>query len=296
MRRRWGSEAPSAFYAATFVRCFSVLPDGRCGVDAAPAPLLGAAAKRSVASLAHKRFLSLGKPKSEVDFARVLELYEYPTPERIQTKNQRRRFSEFSNETLAVMASQGVHGAFKERLLREIMRVDECSYIEAYGVLSQMNKQLEQYVWLFKMPYQLGIASAWVVGIVLVPMGVFHLDTAIWFNTAFVHSEQPPLDDLDTAWKVGTWTWSWMEPLIGTASFILLAMQLMRANMLMIDLKPFHAHVLTWRANRLYTSFPHYEREIIRDYAKSDPWGRDTFRVRLGFPANSVIPLGGGRA
>lgn len=39
-----------------------------------------------------------------------------------------RRFSEFSNEQLAVMASQGVTGAFKERLLREIMRCDGCSY------------------------------------------------------------------------------------------------------------------------------------------------------------------------
>ena len=92
-------------------------------------------------------------------------------------------------------------------------------------------------------------------------------------------------------WKVGTWTWNWMEPIIGTWSFVLLALQLVRSNMAMIDAKPLHEHVLTMRADRLHQSFPQYEREIVRDYCKSDPFGRDTFRVRLGYPANSVIPL-----
>ena len=31
-------------------------------------------------------------------------------------------------------------------------------------------------------------------------------------------------------WKVGAWTWEWMEPAIGTASFVLLAMQLIRSQ------------------------------------------------------------------
>ena len=75
--------------------------------------------------------------RGTVDFAAVLEEYEHPTPARISQKNQRRRFSEFSNETLAVMATLGVHGASKERMLREIMRVDGCSYVEAYAVLAR---------------------------------------------------------------------------------------------------------------------------------------------------------------
>ena len=105
--------------------------------------------------------------KKTVDFAAVLEEYEHPTPARISQKNQRRRFSEFSNETLAVMASLGVHGASKERMLREIMRVDGCSYVEAYAVLAKMNLHLEGGTSLHKLPYQAIIAGAWALGVVL---------------------------------------------------------------------------------------------------------------------------------
>ena len=35
------------------------------------------------------------------------------------------------------MASLGVHGASKERMLREIMRVDGCSYVEAVSQRAQ---------------------------------------------------------------------------------------------------------------------------------------------------------------
>ena len=229
--------------------------------------------------------------KKTVDFAAVLEEYEHPTPARISQKNQRRRFSEFSNETLAVMASLGVHGASKERMLREIMRVDGCSYVEAYAVLAKMNLHLEGGTSLHKLPYQAIIAGAWALGVVLIPLGVFQKDLAIWFATVHVGVDLPPADEIDTVWKVGTWTWQWMEPIIGTWSFVLLALQLIRANGLQIDAKPFNERILTARADDLYKQFPEYEREIVRDYSKSDPFGRDTYRARLGYPANSVLPL-----
>ena len=229
--------------------------------------------------------------KKAVDFAAVLEEYEHPTPARISQKNQRRRFSEFSNETLAVMASLGVHGASKERMLREIMRVDGCSYVEAYAVLAKMNLHLEGGTSLHKLPYQAIIAGAWALGVVLIPLGVFQKDLAIWFATVHVGVDLPPADEIDTVWKVGTWTWQWMEPIIGTWSFVLLALQLIRANGLQIDAKPFNERILTARADDLYKQFPEYEREIVRDYSKSDPFGRDTYRARLGYPANSVLPL-----
>ena len=56
-----------------------------------------------------------------------LDDYAHPTQETIGEDPPPRRFSEFNNDTLAMMASQGVHGAFKERLLREIMSVDGCN-------------------------------------------------------------------------------------------------------------------------------------------------------------------------
>ena len=242
-------------------------------------------------SVPHGMFGGFSSAKELTDFTRVLEEYEVPTPERIEQKNQRRRFSEFSNETLAIMASIGVHGAFKERMLREIMRVDKCTYVEAYVVLARMNRQLEEGTSLHKFPYQLAIALAWGFGVVVIPLGVFDKSSALWFAEHFVHAEIPPPEEIDTIWKVGTWSWAWMEPIIGTWSFILLALQLVRANMTMIDAKPFNERIITTRADHLHQSFPQYEREITRDYSKSDPFGRDSFRVRHGYPANSVVPL-----
>ncbi len=115
-------------------------------------------------------------------------------------------------------------------------------------------------------------------------------DFAMWFCASFVKEDLPDPATLDTMWKVGTWTWTWMEPAIGTASFVLLALQLVRSHMQKIDLKPYRGLVSSWRADRLHRTFPQYEREIVRDYAKSDLWGRDTNKARKGNPANSMIP------
>ena len=96
----------------------------------------------------------------------------------------------------------------------------------------------------------------------------------------FVKDEIPDVETLDTFWKVGAWTWTWMEPAIGTASFVLLALQvnpsaslrcptrcyvrppvvagvqLVRSHMKKIDLKPYHAQLSSMRADRLCAAFP----------------------------------------
>jgi len=216
--------------------------------------------------------------------------YKHPTKKLIKESPPPRRFSEYEDGTLAVLASQGVHGAFKERMLREIMREDNVCYGEAYKVLGQMNEVNERLMRLHKLPYVAGITGTLAVGLCAVPC-VFHKETAIWFCTEFVKEEIPTDPDvLETWFKVGTWTWTWMEPLIGTASFVLLALQLTRSHMQKIDLKPFGNYIDSRRADYLTRKFPRYEREIVRDYAKSDPWGRDNNIARKGHPANSVIP------
>ena len=216
--------------------------------------------------------------------------YPHPKLAEIEQSPPPRRFSEYDDGTLVIMAAQGVHGAFKERMLREVMRADGVEYGEAYAVLGELNRANEQMTWLFKLPYQVGIASTLVFGLAAVPC-VFHRETALWFCEAFVGEEIPKDPEvLDTMFKVGTWTWQWMEPAIGTASFVLLAFQLIRSHMQKIDLKPFGSYIESRRADRLARKFPRYEREIVRDYAKSDPWGRDDYIARRGHPANSVIP------
>mmetsp|Transcript_57636 Transcript_57636/g.78588 ORF Transcript_57636/g.78588 Transcript_57636/m.78588 type:complete len:124 (-) Transcript_57636:762-1133(-) len=114
--------------------------------------------------------------------------------------------------------------------------------------------------------------------------------TAIWFCTHYVGMEIPDISEIDTVFKVGTWTWQWMEPMLGTATFVLISLQLSRAHMQNINEKPYHGYVMSWRADRLINAFPNYEREIVRDYAKSDPWNRNSFMARQGYPANSLMP------
>jgi len=145
-------------------------------------------------------------------------------------------------------------------------------------------------MWLYKLPYFVGIGTTLTIGGLAVPF-VFDKSTAIWFCENYVKQEIPTDPaELDTWYKVGTFTWSWMEPMIGTASFVLLSFQLVRNHMQRIDLKPFGRYLESQRANALCKRFPQYEREIVRDYAKSDPWGRDNHIARLGHPANSIIP------
>ena len=101
------------------------------------------------------------------------------------------------------MASLGVHGASKERMLREIMRVDDCVR-RGLAVLAKMNLHLEGGTSLHKLPYQAIIAGAWALGVVLMPLGVFQKDLAIWFATQHVGVDLPPAEEIDTVWKVGT--------------------------------------------------------------------------------------------
>jgi hypothetical protein len=99
--------------------------------------------------------------------------YSYPSIQSILVGPAPRRFSEYDHETIGLLAGQGIHGAIKERLLREIMRVDQCPYVEAYSVLGEMNECNEQGMWVRKMPYNLGIGATAATGLVAVP-AVFH--------------------------------------------------------------------------------------------------------------------------
>jgi len=140
-----------------------------------------------------------------------------------------RQFSELSNEVLCSMAAtEHVRGAVKERLRREIMVVDECEYEEACERLTKMATAVPGQS-LYKLPYVCGIVSAALTSAGSI-LCVFHRDTAIWFCERWVGDSVPELGELDTVWKVGAWTWTWMEPAIGTASFVLLVRAGARSN------------------------------------------------------------------
>merc|ERR1712187_678944 len=71
--------------------------------------------------------------------------------------------------------------------------------------------------------------------------------------------------------QVGTWTWSWMEPMIGTASFVILCSQLARAQMWKLNMRPYTESMLRRRANRLARNYPEYDSGVVRAWAKHMP-------------------------
>lgn len=187
---------------------------------------------------------------------------------------QPRRFQECDNEILYVMSVNGDYGARKERLVREVMRVDSVTWREAREkVDTEINAANDAGAWLVRLPYQLGVMGGLVASVSAVPL-VFHRPTAEWFCEKFVHEDVPDggIEELDTFWKVGNWTWGWMEPYLGTASFVLLGLQFTRINMQRLHWMPYTERILEWRANRLANRFPQYNTEIVKEFSEADPW------------------------
>ena len=198
----------------------------------------------------------------------------FKTPTIAEARAQARRFRELPNDVLFSLAVSGDYNARKERFIREIMRVDNIDWVSAkIKIETTINAKNDQFAWLVTLPYRVGLTAGVVGAVSAVPL-VFHRPTAAWFNENFVHEALPDdgLESLDTVWKVGNWTWGWMEPYLGTASFVLLGLQFARIHMQRLHLQPYTERVLSWRARRLAKTFPQYESRIVMDFSKADPW------------------------
>jgi hypothetical protein len=176
--------------------------------------------------------------------------------------------AEMDNATLAILGGLGNHQARTEILIRHIMATDACSYDEAQLVYNQIFKKNSEYMFMLSLPYQVGIASALTVGFASFPM-VFHLKTAEVFNASFVTTDIPEPKDLETMLEIGSWTWNWMEPPLGTLSFILLCMQYARSQVQNLGIKPYTELIKQWRGERLAKAFPKYDPRVLLAYSES---------------------------
>jgi len=186
-----------------------------------------------------------------------------------------RKFRQLSNEQVFELAVHGKHGATRERLVREIMRVDKCTWVEARAKVAEMNKRNDQYIAIAQMPYFTGLIGAGIIGIASVPL-VFHKSTVIWFaeNIVKTNPEDIPVDEMTSIWAVGEYSWGTLEPILGTLSFILLIAQFMRANMQHLDYEPYQGRVNEMRARRLCRLYPQYDKSVVSEFARTDPWAR----------------------
>eukprot|EP00934_Nitzschia_sp_Nitz4_P006528 Nitzschia sp. Nitz4//scaffold2_size372955//176921//177713//NITZ4_000423-RA/size372955-snap-gene-0.81-mRNA-1//-1//CDS//3329546778//6518//frame0 len=177
---------------------------------------------------------------------------------------------EMDNHTLLTVAALHNHGARVEVLKRHIMCVDECSYDEASKTFDMIAKKNREGMWMVAFPYQIGISLGVISAFVSIPM-VFDLNTTLWFNEFFVTTEVPGKEDLETGLEVGAWAWNWMEPPLGTLSFVLLCLQYSRAQMSNLGIKPYTITLKKWRGRNLANEFPQYNPDLIMDFSETDP-------------------------
>ena len=62
-----------------------------------------------------------------------------------------------------------------------------------------------------------------------------------------------------------------MEPPLGTISFALLCLQFARAQIQNLGLRPYTSSVKKFRADRLASTFPQYDSELIGKYSEAEP-------------------------
>jgi hypothetical protein len=186
-----------------------------------------------------------------------------------EAREMARDHCEMNNNMLMELGALGDHDANQERLRREIMAVDDVEWDAAGDKLAEINIANKSGMGLATFPNKLGTAVALVTGVGSIPM-VFQLDLALWFNEKYVTTDVPPPADLETWLETGAWTWTWMEPVLGTASFTLLGFQFARAQMLNMRMKPYSDYMLNRRADRLVAAFPEYDSKILREFALTD--------------------------
>ena len=173
-----------------------------------------------------------------------------------------------SNDMIIRLSAEGVFEAIEERLIREIMAVDEIEYDAASDIMSSISSKNQEGMFIQTLPYYVGISTGLVGAFGSIPL-CFELNTVAWFNEHYVTTEVPPPQDLETWLEVGSWAWNWMEPPLGQVSFFLLALQFARAQMENLGIKPYTAMMKSRRAERLSNAFPTYDAKLIKDFSKA---------------------------
>lgn len=204
------------------------------------------------------------------------ELIKVPVCSEVGSDMMPRKFRQLSNNDVFALAVHGKHGAARERLVRECMRVDNCSWVKARATVREMNVENDRYGGAATLPFKAGLAIGVVGGLGSIPL-IFHKESVVYFATNVVKLDPSidiPLDEMNSWLQVGSFSWSYMEPFVGTVSFLLLAAQFIRANMVRLEYHPYSSKINNMRAERLCRLYPKYDTSIVSEFARTDEWGR----------------------
>jgi hypothetical protein len=187
-----------------------------------------------------------------------------------EAKTMSRSYRTFPNDVLLTAAIMGDQEAREERLIREIMAVDGVSWHDAQPRFDEIEAANRRGLFMSTLPYKMGVFTALLFGFGSIPM-IFELNTALWFNEAYVTTDVPEARDLETPLEVGSWTWNWMEPPLGQMSFFILCLQYARSQLQNMGARPYTQWYLKKRAERLANEFPQYSPHILDAYSEGDP-------------------------
>jgi hypothetical protein len=186
-------------------------------------------------------------------------------------KEQISELWELDNHTLLVLSRDTeAHDVHQERLIRDIMGKDGIEYDQAANIMKDMF-EFNQVHPLVMVPYDVTFLLFGVSAVACVPL-VFYFDTAKLFADAVSATlDVEEIPTLHSASNVGAWTWTWMEPMIGTASFSILCLQLARTTMKKLEYRPYFHSLQSKRANDLACQYPRYTKSIVKDFGRSQP-------------------------
>jgi len=180
-------------------------------------------------------------------------------------------FASMTNEQVLHFAelSTPIPEACRECIVRDVMVVDQVEYDEAMKTFEEIAKTNREGMTFAAFPSFSGFVVAGSAGFISIPF-VFNRGLVEWFNEAFVTSEMPPEQDLETFLEVGAASWGWMEPVLGQLSFSILCMQFARSQMQNLGFRPYNDFMKNRRARYLIAKYPKYDPEFLSNYSKCD--------------------------
>ena len=151
-------------------------------------------------------------------------------------------YADYSNHVLLMLSAHGDDQAIRERMVRDVVTVDNVDHAGAQQGVSDIEQAAKSGLSISRLPYRVGIAGALIAGFGSIPM-CFDLHTVLWFNEQYVTMDVEDAKNLETWLEVGSWSWNWMEPPLGQASFFLLCLQYSRDQMKNIGMKTYTERV-----------------------------------------------------
>ena len=113
-------------------------------------------------------------------------------------------YADYSNHVLLMLSAHGDDQAIRERMVRDVMKVDGVEHTEAEKTVGEIEQAAKSGLAMSRLPYRVGIAAALVAGFGSIPM-CFDLHTVLWFNEQYVTMDVEDAKNLETWLEVGSW-------------------------------------------------------------------------------------------